>query len=219
MSNMKLRKLRERWFLFCLVTLAGFIFSGCETPPIYQPPVVTTNQTPPARLPTNGEITGDPAKLRIGETVRVDFSNLSTTTVPLQPFEEQIKDDGTITLPYVDRVQAAGKTTGELQTKLQEEFRKFFLNMNVTVTAPQRYYSVGGEVKNPNRWVYAGPTTVITAIQTSGDVTEYAKKKKVMLIRANGKKHEVNCEKALLDPSLDLPVYPGDFIHVPKRIF
>ena len=209
MCNMKLRKLRDLWFSLGALALAAFFFVGCEglNRPVYPEPDVSRS---------TGNDESD--KLRIGDTVRIEYASESTAT-PLQPFEEQIKDDGTISPPSVGSVQAVGKTTGELQKELQQAYRKFYVSMTITVKAPDRYYSVGGEVKLPNRHVYVGGTTVIKAIQSSGDFTEYAKRTKVQLRRANGRTYTIDCEKALKDPRLDLPVYPGDSIHVPQRRF
>ncbi|MEO5803145.1 MAG: polysaccharide biosynthesis/export family protein, partial [Verrucomicrobiota bacterium] len=133
--------------------------------------------------------------------------------------EEEIKDDGTISPPSVGTVQAAGKTTGELQKELQEAYRKYYVSMTITLKSPDRYYSVGGYVKTPNRQIYVGGTTVIKAIQSAGDLTEFANRKKIQLTRANGKTYIINYDKALRDSKLDLPVFPGDSIHVPQRRF
>jgi polysaccharide export outer membrane protein len=207
MINMKLRKLWEIWFSFSALALAGFLVVSCGTTPVYDPP-----------SEIEGGITAaEVAKLRIGDTVKIDFSSFSERQI--QPHEEQIKDDGTITLPYVGEVEAAGKTTGELQKILQKAFERYFQNMTVTVKAPDRYYSVGGQVKLPNRQVYVGGTTIIKAIQSAGDLTDFANRKKIQLTRANGKTYIINYDKALRDPKLDLPVYPGDSIHVPQRLF
>jgi protein involved in polysaccharide export with SLBB domain len=60
---------------------------------------------------------------------------------------------------------------------------------------------------------------VIKAIQSAGDLTEFANRKKIQLTRANGKTYTINYDKALKNSKLDLPVYPGDSIHVPQRFF
>jgi hypothetical protein len=39
------------------------------------------------------------------------------------------------------------------------------------------------------------------------------------LTRFDGRTQTVNCVKALDKPSLDPEVYPGDKIHVPRRIW
>jgi protein involved in polysaccharide export with SLBB domain len=208
MSNMKLRKLWDVLFSFGGLALAGLLFVGCETSRSpYNPPTLDGAGTAPSEISN---------RFRVGDTVRVDFSNL--TDKQLSPHEEQIKDDGTITLPYVGKVQAAGKTTGELQNALQEGFKKYFREMNITVRWPNRFYSVGGEVKTPNRQEYTDGMTVIKAIQSAGDLTEFANRKKIRLTRS-GKTYIINYDKALVDPRLDLPVYPGDTIHVPQRLF
>ncbi len=188
---------------------------GCATDKAtekaYPIPSIASKESPKTVEPAD--------KLRVQDTIRVAFSNVSSSSTQLPPQEEQIKEDGTITLPLIGSVQAAGRTTGDLQNELQKAFRRFYVSMNVTVTAPDRFYSVGGAVKMPKRDAYVGGTTVIKAIQSAGDFTEYANRKKVRLTRANGKTFIIDCNKALTDPSLDLPVYPGDYIHVPQRWF
>ena len=208
MNKMKLRKWIKVSLLSNALVLAGVIFIGCETTsPPYTPPDGNSGDGP-KELEIN--------KLRVGDTVRIDFSNVGGQ---LPPHEEQIKEDGTITLYLVNSVKAAGKTTGELQNELQEKYRKYYGAMTVTVKAPDRFYSVGGQVRTPKRDVYIGSTTVLKAIQSAGDFTEFADEKNVRLTRANGETVTVNCKKARQDPSLDLPVYPGDLIHVPRRFW
>ena len=76
-----------------------------------------------------------------------------------------------------------------------------------------------GEVKVPGRHAYSGRMTVTKAIASAGYFTDFARKTKVRLIRVNGKKETIDCVKAEREPSLDLLVYPGDSIHVPRRLF
>ncbi len=208
---MNLRKMSKSWLLSGASAFAALWFVGCMTEKVSPPPDGTAKEIT--------KETGEGDNLRIQDTVRVTFSNVSSTSPQMPPQEEQIKEDGTITLPLIGSVKAVGRTAGDLQNELQKSFRRFYVSMNVTVTTPDRYYSVGGEVKTPKRDAYVGGTTVIKAIQSAGDLTEYANRKKVRLTRANGKTYIINYDKALTDPNLDLPVFPGDFIHVPKRFF
>jgi hypothetical protein len=71
MSNMKLRKLWNVWFSCGVLALAGFFFAGCETTSIYPEPDLKNEKI-------------EVATLRIGDTVRIEYSNLSSQ--PLQPF-------------------------------------------------------------------------------------------------------------------------------------
>ena len=57
------------------------------------------------------------------------------------------------------------------------------------------------------------------AIGAAGDFTDFANKRKIELIRANGTKQIVNGKKARTDPKLDPWILPGDHIHVRRSIF
>jgi len=149
--------------------------------------------------------------------VSVGFSG---TADPIPDHVEPIKENGTISLPYLGEVRAVGRTAGELQNDIYNLYvPKYYVRLTVTVSSPQRVFYVGGEVKQPGRQLYIGETSVTKAIQAAGDFTDFANRAKVWLIRSNGERIKVNCTKALQDPSLDPPVYPGDQIQVPRRLF
>jgi polysaccharide export outer membrane protein len=197
----------------CGVLLAGLLFSGCAAP---EDPIFSSG---PAEI---GAPTGTPRvgvasdAFGLGDQVIVTFSDAS-----LQPHEERIKDDGTITLHLIGPVKAVGKTPGELQKDIQELYvPKYYQpgRLTVTVKSQERAYYVGGEVRNPNRYIYSGAITVTKAIQTAGDFTDFANKKKVRLTRADGKTITVNCKKIQAGSIPDPPVFPGDKIHVPRRL-
>ena len=156
-------------------------------------------------------------RLRVGDRVTVKFSG-NPDQQNLQTHEQVIKDDGTITLPYIKDVKAVGKTLGELQKEIHDAYvPDLYKRLTITVLGEQRVYYVGGQVKMPGRQMYIDATTVTKAIQSAGDFTDFAAKRRVELTRADGKKFIIDCEKAAKDPSLDLPVYPGDKINVPQR--
>lgn len=152
---------------------------------------------------------------RVGDVVTVTFSG---TTEQIQAHQERIKEDGTITLFLVGPIKAAGRSPGELQRELQKEYERFYKTLVVTVQSFARYYYVGGEVKRPGAIEYIGETTVTKAIQAAGDFTDFAKKNAILVIRNDGSSLTVNYGKLLDNPRTDPPVYPGDKIHVPRRI-
>ncbi len=136
-------------------------------------------------------------------------------------YDGRVKDDGTITIPpYSQTFMAVGKTTRELEQEIRARYvPKYFLNLTVSIKTQDLFYSVDGEVKHPNRQQYVGEMTVLGAIATAEGFTDYANKKKVRVIRADGKSLTVNCVKALTNPALDVPIFPGDKIIVPRRLF
>jgi protein involved in polysaccharide export with SLBB domain len=199
----------------------GSLLAGCGSMDQgYQTAADTSSPTVAAQ--ENGSAKPAPSELlSVGDKVVVDFNlaGHASTDQPLSKHDENIRQDGTITMDTIGPVQAAGKTPGGLQRDIFNLYvpRYYTSNLNVTVTAPERVYYVGGEVKQSNRYLYTQATTVTKAIQSAGDFTEFANKKKVKLIRADGSIFIINCIKALEDPSLDLPVYPGDKISVPRH--
>jgi len=164
--------------------------------------------------PLTGYTIAEVPRFHVGDNVIVTLSGLPT---PIEPHQEPIKEDGTITMPDIGHVQAAGKTAGELQNEIYNLYvPKLYRHLTVTVVPGDRVYYVTGEVKQPGRQLYSGLMTVTKAITTAGDFTDFANHS-VWLIRANGQRIKVNCNKALRDSSKDLPVYPNDQIQVLRR--
>jgi protein involved in polysaccharide export with SLBB domain len=156
-----------------------------------------------------------PTALRPGEALMVTFTDTVTT---IQPFEGRIREDGTVTLMENQQFTAAGKTAGQLEKEIRERYvPRYFVKMTVTVRSLDRYFYVNGYVRMPNRYEYRGDITLSGAIAAAGGFTEFANKTKVRITRANNRTVIVNLEKALDDPTLDVQIYPGDRIQVPRK--
>jgi protein involved in polysaccharide export with SLBB domain len=155
--------------------------------------------------------------IRIGDALVISLLDIPE---PILDKEFGVRTDGTINLPYLQSVKAAGQTFGQFERDLQKAYlqKGIFKQITVIVKPGFRFYSVGGEVKAPARQTYSGPTTVLRAIVSCGDFTEFAKRKRVELIRANGDREIVDCVKARRDHRFDRPVCPGDAIFVPRSL-
>ena len=155
--------------------------------------------------------------IRIGDTLIISLLDIPE---PVLDKEFVVRTDGTINVPYLQSIKVAGKTFGGLERELQNAYmeKKIFRQVTVLVKPGFRFYSVGGEVKAPDRKTYSGPITVTRAIVSCGDFNEFANRRKVELIRANGDRQIVNCIKAREDAKFDPPVCPGDAIHVPRSL-
>lgn len=221
----------------CATLLAGLLFSGCSSA---KDPVLSDNPNPPAvsgtetgmgtgsaTVPGTGTnlVTSIPlvaARFQAGETVNISSSTGSDIIpgpISTTPQSYLIADDGTISLPLIGNVQAAGKTPGELQHIITQLYvPQYYVRLAVTVTALNRVYYVGGEVMKPGPQEYLGQTTVTKAIQAAGDFTVFGSHK-VWLTRSDGTRIQVNVDKALQDSQSDPAVFPGDQIQVPRRRF
>jgi polysaccharide biosynthesis/export protein VpsN len=195
--------------LLLVATLLSLGLTGCSTTNlggVMDEPGPDTNSTLP--------------RLHVGDTVTITFTGLPAEE-DQTPQEKPIKEDGTISLPYVDHVQAAGKTAGELEDAIHDRYvPAYYTHLSVTVKiTSDRVYFVRGEVKSPGRLIYAGPITVTRAIDSAGDFSDFANRKKIVLIRANGQRFKLNADKILNGDAPDPPVFPGDQVEVERRLW
>ena len=194
-----------------LLVATVLMAAGCETTrPRPVNPVAGTNDVP---LTVNSTDSLEP-----GNQITITFSGLSTIPIP---YSCRIREDGTISPPYLKAlIIAAGKTIGELERELEKEYVPgIYKTINVTIRTADRFFYVGGEVRQPSRQIFIGRITVTQAIQSAGDFTDFADQREVRVIRATGKVDIIDCKAALDDPTRDLPVYPGDNIVVRRRFF
>jgi protein involved in polysaccharide export with SLBB domain len=158
-------------------------------------------------------------ELRVGDIVTITYTDVPQGALPTEQ-KLKLKEDGTLTLPMNISVLAATKKAGVVEKEIRALYvPRLFNQLTVTIKTEDRFYSVGGEVKNPGRQLYLGPTTVLRAIQSCGDFSDFANKGAVEIHRADGTLQIVDCKRARKDPKWDLPICPGDSINVPRRKF
>jgi polysaccharide export outer membrane protein len=194
-----------------LLVATMLMVAGCETTrpqPVKE--VAGTNDVP---LTVNSTDSLEP-----GNQITITFSGLSTIPIP---YSCRIREDGTISPPYLkELIIAAGKTIGALERELEQKYvPSIYKTINVTIRTADRFFYVGGEVRQPSRQIFIGRITVTQAIQSAGDFTDFADQRDVRVIRATGKVDIIDCKAALDDPTRDMPVYPGDNIVVGRRLF
>ena len=191
-----------------ILLAAGLILGGCGT--------VGTADTATKAEATAEKPQEVKEELRIGDQVTVRFSGIPS---PPRDHDERIKEDGYVNLPYGCRIKAGGLTTGQVQEAIRAYYvPEYYRDLTVVVTSENRFFYVGGEVRVPSRQIYATKITVLGAISSAGGFTDFASKTKVRLTRASGEIHIINCKKAQKKHELDLEVYPGDKIEVPRRV-
>jgi len=211
------------WLWAAGLASIGLLMGGCESlggrdsaggPRAGLP---ATTGGPGQLASTNGAPVGMD-DLCVGDRVTVILTDIPTNYGAI---DQQIREDGNITLPLGVVVKAAGKKAGGLAVEIRNEYvPKYFVRCTVSVKPQERVFYVGGHVRLPNRYVYVGEMTVLRAIKVAGDFTDYAKKTNVEVTRAGGGKPlKVNCKKALKESKYDIPIYPGDQIYVHQRFW
>lgn len=156
------------------------------------------------------------AQLRSGDSLTIALQGVPDPSINAV----QIDDQGSISLPYLGTIMAAGMNTGELAQRIRETYisKKFYTVVDVSVSVTERYVYVGGEVVRPGRIVWTPDLTVAKAIQSAGGFTLYAKESRVSLVREQ-KPYELDVKLAEKDPAQDPRMIPGDSIQVPRSPF
>jgi len=134
-----------------------------------------------------------------------------------------VRPDGKISLPLLGDVQAAGKTPTELTAEVKTGLEKYINSPEVTVIVQDvksKKVSVVGEVATPHEIALTGPMTALDAITMAGGLKDFAKKKKIYVLRQmpDGVKLRLamNYDGALKGkPRSDVTLQPNDVVVVP----
>ena len=218
MIHMRFLRFLGRGIAFFGTLFVWLLLAGCQStssdPQFVDPKPSATNTHPTNSIPVPGD---RPELINIGDSLTITFMDLPFKQ---DPIERTVASDGTITLIDNQTFTAAGKNRGELEREIRTNYvPRLYPRMTVTIKPLDRFFFVGGEVRSPGAQRYNTPITVLKAIQSAGDFTDFAQRKKIRLTRLNGRKLTINWYDAQKDTALDPPVYPGDTIHVPRRMF
>jgi protein involved in polysaccharide export with SLBB domain len=134
----------------------------------------------------------------------------------------RVADDGSITLPLLGRLDAAGLTKGELEAliaRLLEE--RFVRNPQVTIFVREyqsKKVAVSGAVKKPDTYEMLGEKTLLEMISLAGGLDrDLGKEIIIFRPQADGTQRiAVDLDKLVYeaDPTLNVAVLPGDIVYV-----
>jgi protein involved in polysaccharide export with SLBB domain len=157
---------------------------------------------------------GDPLDIKIGGVPFEDQQQVNNTYT--------IDATGTVNLPYINKIRAAGLTPAELSRSIEESYRagKIFTNPNITIVMQPmaRFVNVGGSVRSPMRVPFTEDMTLLTAINGAGGFNDFADQKHVRVLRGNDVK-VYDVRQFRKDPSQDVRLQPGDRVEVPQSFF
>jgi polysaccharide export outer membrane protein len=203
--DLRRRKPSGSPFLFAFLILAALMCGGCQSPlpPLPNPPGPHTA----VRLSP-----GDVLKLSFAEE-----SDLDQT--------QKIRRDGTISLPYLGQVRAAGRRVIDLQHDLTQRYDQYLDNPEVLVTLENGLGTVivSGFANKPGPISFDRPMTVYQAIMEAGGVSDYGSASNIHLTRIIDGVQRT--ERINLRPSIHgEPIYPkyvqdGDVIYISRSLF
>ncbi|MCP5516330.1 MAG: polysaccharide biosynthesis/export family protein [Verrucomicrobiales bacterium] len=202
MSSMQM--VLRTWWAILLGVVAVGLLAGCGGVKVY-----TGENAAQSELPEGIDI------IRVGDRVQVVFTDV---VAPPPAVEQRVRENGTINLAYNETFVAAGKSISALEEEIHDAFMKYFNRITVTVRIEGRVIHVGGQVRMPGRFDYVGNMSTLDAIKVAGDFTDFARRTRVKVTRADGTEVVVDCKQALDNPRMDAPLYPGDSVYVPRKI-
>jgi polysaccharide export outer membrane protein len=140
-----------------------------------------------------------------------------TKTVPVRP-------DGMISLPLIGEIKAAGYTPVQLQDVVAESMKKLISDPQVTVIVEKvssLSFNIVGEVNHPGYFPLTRRMTVLDALAMAGGFKDFAKTKKVYVLRtaANGTQERLpfNYKDVIngKNPQQNIELLPRDTVVVP----
>jgi polysaccharide biosynthesis/export protein len=129
----------------------------------------------PSRHVKDDYLIGDEDVLAISVWHETEISRV----VPVRP-------DGKISVPLLGEIRASGLTPKQLQAAITEGLRKYLDHPEVTVIvqeAKSPQFNIVGEVLKPGSYLLGKPVTVLDAIVLAGGFREFAKQKKIYILR------------------------------------
>ncbi len=137
-----------------------------------------------------------------------------------EKIDDVIDENGDITLPYINRVKAAGRTTSELELVIRSSYlsQQIYKDITVNIVVPSQSYFVQGEVRSPGRYPLLSGVTIVQAIATAGGYSGFENPRKVKLLRG-GKAKYLDAQAFEKHPEKDIAVEAGDTIVVPRSVF
>ncbi|HEY0791670.1 MAG TPA: polysaccharide biosynthesis/export family protein [Chthoniobacterales bacterium] len=180
-------------------------------------PVLTLSCLLLVTLPVHAD-----AVLRKGDTLELKISGVPAAETTSLSGQYTIDNDGFVNLAYIGKIRIGGLPAGVAQSTIEQAYRSRDIFTNPTIIITQqitsRFVNVGGEVKTPNRVGYTPDLTVLGSINAAGGFTAFADERKIRLLRGNDVMI-IDVKKIRGNPSLDVPVQPGDRIEVPQSLF
>lgn len=161
----------------------------------------------------------DGYQIGAGDTLQISVWKEPDASVP----SAVVRPDGKIAIPLLKEVQVAGLTPTEAEKVISERLEKLIPSADVTVIvsgiSSKKVYILGA-VKREGPLAYTYPMTVMQALSEAGGLTDYAKKKKIYVLRvSNGRTSQLpfDYEAVLKGERLDLniPLLPNDTLVIP----
>lgn len=135
-----------------------------------------------------------------------------------------VRPDGTVTMPLIGDLKAAGRTSKVLRDEIKRKLANFVTDAVVTVAVTRvnsYHFTVSGKVARVGLFSAQRYLTVGEAIAMAGGPTRFSEPRRTVVVRKgeNGKVRRIPVDYTAIasgtNPKMDIVILPGDTIHVP----
>ena len=133
----------------------------------------------------------------------------------------RVYEDGTVDLPFLKPVKIQGLTELEAQDALKAAFREIIPDADVKVSLYNKYFSVVGDARAGQFYVYKEKMNIFQALAMTGDVMNSGDRRHIRIIRPhdNGEEPEIlefDMRTNTIIDSKYYYIYPNDVIYVAR---
>ena len=215
--------IKKRFLLFCSIIV---VFSSCITNKNLE---YLHTESDTLRSTTYDYVVQkeDLLSVQISSTTKsdYDFFNLQETSNPQLMSQNPylygylVKSDGIVSLPMIGNVKVEGFTISEVENVISQIASTYFKDPIVKINILNFKVSILGEVKNPGEYnIIRSNQNIFHLIGKAQDLTEFANRKRVKVIRKHGVESTRVIYLDLTDPKLlnnkKIYLQPQDIVYV-----
>ncbi len=181
------------------ITIIAFGLAGCVKSSRFDPSEASAARATLSLMePRPGDKLGSARVFRLGST---DKLTVQVFGVPELDRTVQIDSAGSISMPLIGLVQAAGETPSGLADKIGAAYNvRYLRDAQVSVTlieALSQQVLVDGAIREPGKYPLMGNSTLMSAIASAKGVTDLARLDQVLVFRT------INGDRAVARFNLD----------------
>ncbi|HPE55652.1 MAG TPA: polysaccharide biosynthesis/export family protein [Bacteroidales bacterium] len=129
-----------------------------------------------------------------------------------------VNDSGKVELPFIGEIFVKDLTLEQAKNKIQQRIDKYLKNTMIIVKLVNYTVTVVGEVQRPGQFkVYQDQISIYEVLALAGDMTTFAKRDDVILVRKTDKGSKIHHLNLLEDKFLESPYFyimPDDVVYV-----
>lgn len=183
------------------------------------------------KLPQYDSVAYEPYRIRVNDEIIYRLVTMDETMTKMLGTNTSVSSqyansyrvyaDGTIDLPFLKPIKVQGLTEVEAQDTIRAAFREIIPDADVKVALYNKYFSVIGDARSSQYYIYKEKMNIFQALAMTGDVMNSGDRRHIRIIRPrdNGEEPEILEFDIRTNSIIDSKyyyIYPNDVIYVAR---